>query len=91
MLFRSQAYIAGMDTFALGLRMAAKLKADGRLDEFVQARYATYETGLGLEIVQGNAGMAALEAFALEQGDVCTTSGKQEYLEHVMNCVMFGR
>ena len=84
-----QAYVAGMDTFALGLRMAAKLKADGRLDEFVRARYAGYESGLGLEIVQGKADMAALEAFALAQGDVCTTSGRQEYLEHVMNCVMF--
>jgi xylose isomerase len=85
-----QAYIAGMDAFALGLRMAAKLQADGRLDEFVRARYAGYESGLGLDIVQGRADMAALEAFALEKGDVQTTSGRQEYLEHVMNCVMFG-
>ncbi|MCL1951488.1 MAG: xylose isomerase [Oscillospiraceae bacterium] len=85
-----QAYIAGMDAFALGLRMAAKLQADGRLDAFVKARYAGYESGLGLDIVQGRADMATLEAYALEQGDVATTSGRQEYLEHVMNCVMFG-
>ena len=85
-----QAYIAGMDAFALGLRMAAKLRADGRLDEFVKARYAGYETGLGLDIVQNKLDLPALEAIALEKGDVQTTSGRQEYLEHVMNCVMFG-
>jgi len=85
-----QAYIAGMDAFALGLRMAAKLQSDGRLDEFVRTRYSGYETGLGLDIVQGKTNLPALEAIALEQGDAATTSGRQEYLEHVMNCVMFG-
>ncbi len=84
-----QAYIAGMDAFALGLRMAAKIQTDGRLDAFVRARYAGYESGLGLKIIQGKADIATLEAFALEQGDVQTSSGRQEYLEHVMNCVMF--
>ena len=85
-----QAYIAGMDSFALGLRMAVKLKEDGRLAAFVKERYAGYETGLGAEIVNGRMTMRSLEAWALAQGDVATTSGRQEYLEHVLNCVMFG-
>ena len=32
-------YIAGMDTFALGLRIADKMITDGRLDSFVADRY----------------------------------------------------
>jgi xylose isomerase len=85
-----QAYIAGMDSFALGLRMAVKLQEDGRLDAFVNERYAGYQTGLGAKIISGAAKIEDLEAYALERGDVSTTSGKQEYLEHVMNCVLFG-
>ena len=40
------AYIAGMDGFALGLRVAAKLIEDGRIDEFVKERYASYNDGI---------------------------------------------
>ncbi|MDR2647605.1 MAG: xylose isomerase [Oscillospiraceae bacterium] len=84
-----QAYVAGMDTFALGLRMAAKLLADGRLDAFVTERYAGYRTGIGADIVAGKTDLASLEAFALRMGDVSTTSGRQEYLEHLINTIMF--
>ncbi|MDR3314204.1 MAG: xylose isomerase [Oscillospiraceae bacterium] len=85
-----QAYIAGMDSFALGLRVAVKLRADGRLGEFVQQRYAGYQTGLGAQITGGKATLQSLEAWALAQGEVATTSGRQEYLEAVLNDVMFG-
>ncbi len=85
------AYIAGMDAFALGLRLADKLITDGRIDRFVDERYASYQSGIGKKIVDGTATMAELEAYALSMGDVTTnTSGRQEYLEHVMNEVMFG-
>ena len=85
------AYIAGMDAFALGLRIADKLIADGRIDKFVADRYASYNTGIGKKIVDGTATMAELEAYALNMGDVTTNiSGKQEYLENVLNSVMFG-
>ena len=84
------AYIAGMDAFALGLRIADKMIRDGRIDKFVADRYASYESGIGKKIVDGTATMAELEAYALEMGDVTTNiSGKQEYLENVMNAVMF--
>ncbi len=84
------AYIAGMDAFALGLRIADKMIRDGRIDKFVDDRYASYKTGIGKKIVDGTATMAELEAYALEMGDVTTNvSGKQEYLESVMNALMF--
>ncbi len=83
-------YIAGMDAFALGLRIADKIITDGRLDRFVAERYASYQSGIGKRIADGEATMEELEAYALEMGDVTTnTSGRQEYLEALVNSIMF--
>lgn len=84
-------YIAGMDTFALGLKAAAKLIEDGRLDKFVDDRYSSWKTGIGADIIAGKATMADLEKYALEKGEVTDSlsSGRQEYLESVVNQVMF--
>ncbi len=84
-------YIAGMDTFALGLRIAVKLIEDGRLDKFVADRYASWTTGIGKDIIDGKVTMADLEKYALEKGEVTDslTSGRQEMLESIINNVMF--
>ena len=79
-----------MDTFALGLRIADRLIKDGRIDEFVAERYASYNTGIGKRIIDGTATIEELEKYALDMGDVKTNiSGRQEYLESVVNSVMF--
>ncbi|MDR3645816.1 MAG: xylose isomerase [Clostridia bacterium] len=83
------AYIAGMDTFALGLRIALRIVADGRLDAFVAQRYSSWKTGIGEQIISGRAGIAELERFALEKGDVMPSSGRQEYLENLINGILF--
>lgn len=84
-------YISGMDTFALGLRIADKLIADGRIDKFVDDRYQSYKSGIGLDIVSGKATLAQLEEYALGLGDITTnTSGRQEYLESVLNQIIMG-
>ena len=84
------AYIAGMDAYALGLRMADKIIRDGRIDAFVRDRYASYDVGIGKKIKDGTTTLAELEQYALSMGDVTTNiSGRQEYLEHVMNQIMF--
>lgn len=84
-------YIAGMDTFALGLRIADKLITDGRIDKFVEDRYASWNTGIGADIISGKATMADLEKYALKKGEVTAslTSGRQEMLEAIMNEIMF--
>ena len=84
-------YIAGMDTFALGLRIADKLISDGRIDKFVDERYASWSTGIGADIISGKATLADLEKYALEKGEVTDslTSGRQEMLESVLNNIMF--
>ena len=84
------AQIAGMDAFALGFRMALKIMEDGRLDSFVKARYASYTEGIGKKILDRSATIEELEAYALQMGDVTTnTSGRQEYLENVLNGILF--
>ena len=75
------AYIAGMDSFALGLRLAEKILKDGRLDAFVTERYKSYTTGIGKRIADRTATIEELEEYAKRMGDVTTnTSGRQEYL-----------
>ncbi|GHU45557.1 xylose isomerase [Clostridia bacterium] len=83
------AYIAGIDTFALGLRAAAKLIDDGRIDGFVADRYASYKSGVGKDIVDGKVSLESLEQYASKLGEVNSNiSGKQEYLEAVLNQVI---
>jgi xylose isomerase len=84
-------YISGMDAFALGLRIADKVIADGRIDDFVAKRYASWSSGIGADVIAGKADLAALEKYALEKGEVLgsVTSAKQEYLEDILNNIMF--
>ena len=84
-------YIAGMDTFALGYKIALKLIEDGRIDKFVEDRYASWKTGIGADIISGKATMADLEKYALEKGEVVDSlcSGRQEMLESILNNIMF--
>ncbi|MBN1892143.1 MAG: xylose isomerase [Clostridiales bacterium] len=83
-------YISGMDAFALGLKMAYKLIEDGRIDQFVADRYSSFKTGIGAQIVSGQTDISKLEEYALTKGDVKANSGRQEYLESVVNDVLFG-
>ncbi|MCL2322458.1 MAG: xylose isomerase [Oscillospiraceae bacterium] len=83
-------FIAGMDTFALGLKIADKMIQDGRIDKFVLDRYSSYRSGIGAKIVSGEATIKELEEYALSMEDVKTNvSSRQEYLESVMNQIMF--
>lgn len=83
-------YIAGMDAFALGLKNAVKLEQDGRLDRFVKERYASYEHGIGADILSGKATLETLSEYAQRLNRVEEkSSGRQEYLESVVNDVLF--
>jgi xylose isomerase len=78
-------YIAGMDAFAHGLKVAAALIQDRVLEDFKDQRYASYKEGLGKDIVEGKVGFKELEAYALEHGVTKNTSGRQEMLEAILN------
>ena len=80
------AHVGGMDAFARGLKIAAAIRADGRLGEFLQARYASWECGVGQAIEAGEHDFDSLEAYMLEKGDVAKNqSGRQEMLENLIN------
>lgn len=84
------AYISGMDTFALGLIKAYEILNDGRIDSFVKERYSSYESGIGKDIIDGKASLESLEAYVLENSSVKMQSGRQEYLETIVNNILFG-
>jgi xylose isomerase len=80
------AHIAGMDTFARGLKIAAAIRKDGRLADFLKQRYSSWDTGIGRDIERGKAGFRELEAYILKKGDIApNASGRQEYLEALFN------
>jgi xylose isomerase len=80
------AHIGGMDAFARGLKIAAAIRADGRLAKFIKDRYASWDTGLGASIEAGHESFASLEKFALEKGEAAPlASGRQEFLENLIN------
>jgi xylose isomerase len=84
------AFILGMDTFALGLIKAAKIIEDGRIDSFVDERYSSFKSGIGKKIVEGNTSLTELAKIAEDMGaPALPSSGRQEYLQSVINEVLF--
>lgn len=83
-------YIAGMDSFALGLIKAQEIIDDGRIDEFTKERYSSYQSGIGKRIVEGKETLESLAEYAADLTDVKAQSGRQEYLENVLNDILFG-
>ena len=80
------AHIGGMDAFAHGLKIAAAIRADGELEEFVKNRYGSWDKGIGAQVESGKADFGSLEKYMLEKGDISpNTSGRQEMLEHLIN------
>lgn len=78
-------YIAGMDAFAYGLIVADLMIKDGVLDKFVDDRYASYKAGIGKKIANHTTSFEELEKYTLENGEPTVQSGKQEYLETLIN------
>ncbi len=79
------AHIGGMDTFARGLKIAAAIRADGRLSEFVRERYASFDAGFGAQIASGESSFEELEKIALAGGEPILQSARQEMLENLIN------
>ncbi len=80
------AHIGGMDCFARGLKIAAAIRKDGRLAEFVTQRYASWDSGIGARIESGKASLKEIEAYILAKGDAApNSSGRQEFLENLIN------
>ena len=84
------AHIGGMDAFAMGLKIATAIRADGEFGRMLKQRYSSWDAGLGAEIEAGKHDFASLEKYMLAKGDVTpNSSGRQELLENVFNRYVF--
>jgi xylose isomerase len=80
------AHVGAMDAFARGLKIAAAIRADGVLDDFLRKRYASFDDGLGREIESGKVGFAQLARYMLKKGNPdANQSGRVELLENLIN------
>jgi len=79
------AHIGGMDAFARGLKSAAKLRADGRIAEFVAKRYDSWNSGIGAKVEAKQVTLDDLSTYALGNGEPTIGSGRQEHLENLLN------
>jgi xylose isomerase len=80
------AHVGGMDAFARGTKIAAAIRKEGVLAEFVRKRYSSYDAGIGRKIEEGQLSFADLEKYMLDKGNPDKNeSGRQEMLENIVN------
>ena len=80
------AHIGGMDAFARGLKIAAAIRDDSVLGDFIINRYSSYDSGIGADIEAGNVGFAELNTYMLDKGEADPNeSGRVEMLENILN------
>ena len=79
------AHIGGMDAFARGLKIAHRIMEDGQVGDFVKRRYAGWRRGMGREVLAGKASFEDMEAYVHKHGEAAKTSGREEWLEALIN------
>ena len=80
------AHIGAMDCYALGLRKAAAMHAEGLLSRMLQERYLSWKAEeIGQRIEQGKATLEECVAHAKGHGEPPLESGRQELFEMVRN------
>ncbi|MGB8313962.1 MAG: xylose isomerase [Aestuariivirga sp.] len=80
------AHVASMDACARGLLIAAQMLEDGKMEKAVAKRYGKWETPENQAMLAGKESLDKIAARALKSGlDPQPTSGRQEYLEGLLN------
>jgi xylose isomerase len=79
------AHIGGMDNFARALVTADNILQKSNYKKFRADRYASFDTGKGAEFEAGKVGLTDLRDFAAANGEPRQTSGRQEWLENLVN------
>jgi xylose isomerase len=83
------AHIGGMDTFARGLLVAHDLLENSPLPEYRRQRYASFDDGPGLAFESGEMSLEDLRNHAAKTGEPAQISGRQEWVENVINDYIF--
>jgi len=79
------AHIGGMDIFARALIIADNILQKSEYKKIRAERYASFDSGKGKEFETGKLSLEDLRAYAVENGEPAVKSGKQEYLENLIN------
>ena len=79
------AHIGGADTFARALLTADKIITSSAYDKLRTARYSSFDAGNGKSFEEGKLSMQDLYKIAQENGELSSTSGKQELFENIIN------
>ncbi len=79
------AHIGGMDVFARALITADNILQKSDYKKVRAERYASFDSGKGKDFENGKMSLEDLRAYAIEQGEPKVLSGKQEYVENIIN------
>lgn len=79
------AHIGGMDSFARALLTANDILEKSPYKSFRANRYASFDSDKGKDFELGNLTLEDLRAYAIEKGEPSKISGKQEWLENIIN------
>jgi xylose isomerase len=79
------AHIGGMDAFARALITADNILQNSSYKKFRSDRYASFDSGEGKQFMLGKLSLEDLREFAANNGEPETKSGRQEFLENIIN------
>ena len=79
------AHIGGMDLFARALITADNILKKSDYKKIRTDRYASFDTGKGKDFENGKLTLEDLKAYAIANGEPALISGKQEYIENLIN------
>ena len=79
------AHIGGMDAFARALIIADDILQKSPYKKFREQRYASFDSGKGKDFETGKLSLEDLRTFAIANGEPRQISGKQEWLENIIN------
>jgi xylose isomerase len=74
-----------MDIFARALIIADNILKKSEYLKLRKDRYASYDAGKGKEFEEGKLTLEDLRSYAIDNGEPKATSGKQEYIENLIN------
>ena len=78
-------HIGGMDVFARALVIADDILQNSEYKKFRKERYASFDSGKGKDFEQGKLSLEDLRQYAIDNGEPEIKSGRQEWLENIIN------
>lgn len=79
------AHIGGADVMARALITSDRILSDSEYTSMRENRYSSFDSGKGKAFEEGKLSLEDLRAYAIDHGEPEMRSGKQEYLENLIN------